>query len=168
MLRNILRYLKGWFTHTSFGESCADVWSQIKYYKPLLDKEKRAEIRPKFKKLVKDRKKGSLLRWLKPGIILGWIAILGGVFCAIPEHHLFLALLCIGGGLIPAVILPLVNSWQLREIFHEVDRSLYGKPTATKQSAQPQGINAQKTAAVGTAANPIQSGITPRRKSLHS
>lgn len=168
MLRNILRYLKGWFIHTSFGESCADVWSEIKYYKPLLDSEKRAEIWPKFKKLAKARKQDRILKWLKPGIILGWIAILGGVFCAIPEHHPFLALLCIGGGLVGAVIIPLANFWQLREIFHEVDRSLYGKPTATKQSTQPQGTNTQKTAAVGTAANPIQSGITPRRKSLHS
>lgn len=165
MFRNIFRYLKGWFAHTSFGESCTDVWSEIKYYKPFLDEDKRAEIWPKFKKAVHEKDKDKLLKklWLK--IALGWIGLICGIFAF---GYPLARLLGIVAWLILAIILPLANFWQLREIFHEVDRSLYGKPTATKQSAKPQGTNTQKTAAVGTAANPIQSGITPRRKSLHS
>lgn len=154
-------YLRDYFIRSSFGETCIDTWRQVKYYQPLLNNERRKLIWPKFKKMVKDRKKARLLRPLWPMIFFG-VALLVLARLNFPARPI-ICFLCLVCGLFYTVVLPIANLWQLREIFHEANLSVQCKPKKSPRDEQ-SAAQSKDTAAVGTKDQPIRSGLTPRRQ----
>lgn len=156
----VLEYLRDYFTHkTVFGESCKNFWSEVKYFKPLLHKAERKAIWLDFKKKVKSESKGGLLRWWKLMLTFTIVLIACTFFTKSPllcALFIFVAIFFL--------VLPIINLWQLRKIFHEVDQENRKKNRPVTSATQ---TSASRSPTVGTRANPNQTGITPRRKPLH-